>query len=322
MPIDIIPTSQQLPAGFCPGPGTTWQQVLEQFNLATLVTIPDSLAVVISPTVPLEDQRNLLWVKMVNDRPQGIYVWSTATGAWEQIPGLPYYFPDESTFDNQVIINTQTGINQLPTINGRLFLVCIARTNLATINSGAVTFKVDATSPKPLRKQHDVELTAGELENGLLALISYYEAEDAYQVLTPLAKGTTVANDYMDYNPSGPSNLPTAANPVTIIPNTLIDSAGNHVRPQFLHVTLKCIDALGDIGYVLNDEIDAWALQGDDGTDQWTFYTICADATEIRVISTSDPPFFPPNIWPKIGGARSPLNAAKWVIRVRAFNPS
>jgi hypothetical protein len=285
------------------------------------VEIPDNPGTIIQENEPQATQRSLLWIQMSGGKPVAAKVWSNVSSKWEQVPGAPYYFAAlAGSPTNQIKIDTGTGITDVGPLNGRLFLVKIVQATAAT--PLPVTFQVDASPAKPLKKQHDVDIAPGELEPEQLALIAYNGIDNAYQLITTLGTGTTVANRFMDHNPSGPSNLPTAANPVLPISNTLVDSAGNPVRPEFLRVTIKCIDAAGDLGYALNDEIDVSSLCGSEGTNQWAFFTISTDATQIRIIATTDSNFHPPNAWPKAGGARTGLNVAKWVIRVRAFNPS
>jgi hypothetical protein len=132
---------------------------------------------------------------------------------------------------------------------------------------------VDTTTAKPLRKGHDLELAAGELEGGHLALIAYYADENAYQLITTLATGVST-NERVHQVDS--SNIPLFGQSMT---PTFVH--GFAAVPAFVHGSLRCLST--EHGYDPFDEIDIASVIMVQGQDQVPAFVITRDATEVRV---------------------------------------
>lgn len=266
---DYIPTAGTLPDGFCP---TSWQSTLNQFASLLVVSIPTANGVLIQDAEPAVDERDQLWIKTLPAEPyvEGAFVYKG--GKWQAVPGQRIYFQDTGVA-NAMVVDTGEGISSTAFLLNRLFLI-----RVAAANTGATTLAVDSLAAAAVKKQNGVELAAGDIKAGQLALIAWDGTDAIFEVLTTLPDAT----------PSTPS-WETSSDYVIPAPGAAITVPHSFGKvPEIIKVVAVCQVATD--GYAVGNEVGIEGMSTDvsGGDEDVASYTVSADSGNITIAACTE----------------------------------
>lgn len=89
-------------------------------------------------------------------------------------------------------------VNAAPAAITNNSIICF-RANHA--NTGAATLQVDSLTAKAMKKNHDVALASGDIEQNQAVIVAYNTTDDVYEVVSQLASTTYIANIVEDTSP-------------------------------------------------------------------------------------------------------------------------
>lgn len=216
--VDVIPTAQNLPDGFCP---TSWQDTVQAFATAMRVTLPSDYGqIVISDTTPAPADQDKIWFQQDGSGDVvAIRYWdSSPPGSWERIPVTPYYFTDTGAA-NSLQITTGDAISTLSDLTGRLLIVKVA----AASTSATPTLTVDSAGATVIKKDGSADLISGDMTAGMLAILIYDGTQ--FQLLNPVDPVQSVsAAQFVYQEPSGTPLITISAGTTTIPIATTVQS--------------------------------------------------------------------------------------------------
>lgn len=229
--------------------------------------------------------------------------------------------------------------------------VFVAHTASTLGGSGtAPTLSIDATGAKTIKKRHDVDLAAGDIEAGQLVVVARNATDDTYELISASGGDTDVQRlfsaqgDLIIGATSGTATALAIGSASTILtsdgstaawsapaavtlPSPDFTSSASTVTlatqldlphslgaaPTLVRVVLKC--ATTDLGYAVGDEVE-WATSVGQGTgSQIVGAAVMADATNIT-ISQAATSIRLPN---KSTGADGAITVGNWNWIARAW---
>lgn len=267
----LIPSAQNLPDGFCP---QTWQSTVDAFAAAMRVTLPTSASqIVISQTAPPPAEQDRIWFQVdTNNHVLAIKSFDQATGDWERVDDIPYYFNDIGSV-NDLEITTGDSINLLNDLGGRLFIIKASAANSST----APTLTVDACPATVIKKNGSDVLEAGNIAAGMLCIIIYDGTQ--FQLLNP--KSVYPANSYTVFHKeSSAYSLPAQA-------SNQEWTHGFGTVPTYFDCYLIC--KIAHYGFSVGDRIHWTQAVAGGGGQEFTALTLIADTTKLTLVAIATP---------------------------------
>ena len=96
-------------------------------------------------------------------------------------------------------------------------------------NTGSATLNVDSVGAKTIKKEHDANLAAGDIEQYQVCVCAYQSDDDTFQLLTPVANQHIYFKAYQSSTQSIPDNTWTTVN----LQTEVVDSHGMFAANKF-----------------------------------------------------------------------------------------
>ena len=313
-----------LSAGTLPPPAcyATEQERLNAYVAAITATLTGGIQWQSSQGAPSD--LTLYWLRLdVSNRPVEALKYSATDGAWVRFLDEVIFLGDATgTLGNyQAAPVPQFLTSATAYAYGRMYVFKAPHTN-----TGPATLNINLLGSRPITRAGAVALVAGDIVVQQMVIVVFDGTN--FQMLNPSAQATvSVAN----ITPGTDRQfLRTSSTPATVWESAYITpeaswqaipavgarvtlAHGLGVVPIFRDITLVCVDAAGDIGWLQYQEIDPRQVQRNDSSTQVQCFQLGWDSSSLILLrhSTGNP-LIGMN---RLTGAFEVITESKWKVK-------